>query len=105
MKPSPITYDRRFWCQFSAVFVFTLGLIVWVWHGARLGFWVTSVEKIVEVPVVPGMPELGLMESVVSEERFLTGIETPVGALALALLLWGISFLFSDKNENPKEST
>ena len=105
MKLSPITYDRRFWCQFSAAFVFTLGLIVWVWHGARLGFWVTSVEKIVEVPVVPGMPELGLMESVVTEERFLTGIETPVGALALALLLWGISFLFSDKNENSKESS
>ena len=105
MKPSPIAYDRRFWCQLSAAFVFTLGLFVWVWHGARLGFWVTSVEKRVEVPVVPGMPELGMMESVVREERFLTGIETPVGALALALLLWGLSFLFSDNNENPKESS
>ena len=50
------------------------------------------------------MPELGMMESVVREERFLTGIETPVGALALALLLWGLSFLFPDNNENPKES-
>ena len=104
MKPSPITYDRRFWCQFSAAFVFTLGLIVWVWHGARLGFWVTSVEKRVEEPVIPGMPELGMMESVVREDRFLCGIETLVGALALALLLWGLSFLFSDNNENPKES-
>ena len=104
MKPSPITYDRRFWCQFSAAFVFTLGLIVWVWHGARLGFWVTSVEKYVPDPE---MVKMGIDDMLIPirEERFLTGIETPVGALALALLLWGLSFLFSDKNENSKEST
>jgi hypothetical protein len=104
MKPSPLTYGRRFWCQFSAAFVFTLGLIVWVWHGARLGFWVTSVEQYVPDPE---MVEMGIDDMLIPirEERFLTGIETPVVALALALLLWGVSFLFSDKNENPKEST
>jgi hypothetical protein len=96
---------RRLRCRLSAVLVLGLGLGVWLYHGGRLGFWVTSVEKRVEEPVIPGMPELGMMESVVREERFLCGIETLVAALALALLLWGISFLFSDKNENSKEST
>ena len=96
---------RRLRCRLSIIPVLSLGLGSWLYHGARLGFWVTSVEKRVEEPVIPGMPELGMMESVVREERFLCGIETLVAALALALLLWGISFLFSDKNENSKEST
>jgi len=104
MKPSPIAYDRRFWCQLSAAFVFTLGLFVWVWHGARLGFWVTSVEKYVPDPE---MVKMGIDDMLIPirEERFLTGIETPVGALALALLLWVLSFLFSNNNENSKKST
>jgi hypothetical protein len=96
---------RRLWCRLSAALVLALGLGVWLWHGARIGFWVTSVEKRVEVPVVPGMPELGMMETVVREDRFLSGIETPLGALALALLLWGLSFLFPESTQNPKEST
>ena len=96
---------RRLRCRLSAVLVLALGLGAWLYHGARLGFWVTSVEKRVEEPVIPGMPELGMMESVVREERFLSGIETLVATLALALLLWGVSFLFSDKNENSKESS
>ncbi len=92
-------------CRLVAIPILSGGVGIWTWHGSRTGFWVTSVDKRVEVPVVPGMPELGMMESVVTEDIFLTGIETPVVALALALLLWGVSFLFSDKNENPKEST
>ena len=64
----------------------------------------TSVEKYVPDPE---MVKMGIDDMLIPirEERFLTGIETPVGALALALLLWGLSFLFSDKNENSKEST
>ena len=100
-----MTSTRRLWCRLSGALVLVLGLGVWLYHGARPGFWATSVEKHIEEPVVPGMPELGTMESVVREERFLTGIETPVGAVAIALLLWGLSFLFSDNNENPKESS
>ena len=96
---------RRLRCRLSATLVLVLVLIVWLFHGGRLGFWVTSVEKRVEAPVVPGMPELGMMETLVREERFLTGIETLVGALTLALSLWGISFLFPDTNQNPQESS
>jgi hypothetical protein len=96
---------RRLWCRLSIIPVLALGLGVWLWHGARLGFWVTSVEKRVEAPVVPGMPELGTMETLIWEDRFLSGIETLVATLALALSLWGISFLFSDTNRNPNESS
>ena len=96
---------RRLRCRLSAVLVLALGLGVWLFHGGRLGFWVTSVEKRVEEPVIPGMPELGTMETLVWEDRFLCGIETLVATLALALSLWGISFLFSNKNENSKESS
>ena len=96
---------RRLRCRLSLIPVLSLGLGSWLYHGARLGFWVTSVEKRVDVPVVPGMPELGMMESVVREDRFLTGIETLVATLALALFLWGISFLFPDTNQNSNESS
>ncbi|MFP6901523.1 MAG: hypothetical protein VCA36_11305 [Opitutales bacterium] len=96
-----MTSTRRLWCRLSAVLVLALGLGVWLWHGARLGFWVTSVEKYVPDPE---MVKLGIDDMLIPirEDRFLTGIETLVLTLALALLLWGLSFLFSGPDEKSK---
>ena len=68
----------------------TLSLWVWVQDGYRFAFWVTSVEEKKEVPIVDGMPELGTQTQIIWEERFVSGIETPLVGLAASVL----SFLF-----------
>ena len=65
----------------------TLSLWVWVQDGYRFAFWVTSVEEKKEVPIVDGMPELGTQTQVIWEERFVSGIETPLVGLAASVLL------------------
>ena len=66
----------------------TLSLWVWVQDGYRFAFWVTSVEEKKEVPIVDGMPELGTQTQVIWEERFVSGIETPLVGLAASVLLF-----------------
>ena len=84
-----------------AVFVLCAGVDLWLSHGAQKGFWKTSVEKRIEVPIVRGMPELGVQEKFEWEDRLVTGIETPLLSLILALCLWGLSLmLFSSHNTN-----
>ena len=74
-----------------AILCFGPGL--WWYHGAQLGLWKTSVENRIEIPIVEGMPELGTQEKIVWEDRFVSGIETLILSLVLALLLWSLSFL------------
>jgi len=62
-------------------------LWVWVQDGYRFAFWVTSVEEKKEVPIVDGMPELGTQTQIIWEERFVSGIETPLVGLAASVLL------------------
>ncbi len=66
----------------------TLSLWVWVQDGYRFAFWVTSVEEKKEVPIVDGMPELGTQTQIIWEERFVSGIETPLVGLAASVLLF-----------------
>ena len=80
--------------------ILCFGVGLWWYHGAQPGLWKTSVENRLEIPIVEGMPELGSQEKIVWEDRFVSGIETPILSLVLALLLWGLSFL-SFRQANP----
>ena len=73
--------------------ILCFGAGLWWYHGAQPGLWKTSVETRVEIPIIEGMPELGTQEQIVWEDRFVSGIETPILSLVLALLLWSLSFL------------
>ena len=87
-------YLGRLRCRLFAVSVLGAGFGLWLAHGARLGFWVTSVERRV---LDPDLLAAGVeLETIVWEDRFLTGIETPFLTLALALSLWSLSFVFPD---------
>ncbi|MEC8790800.1 MAG: hypothetical protein VXX29_06185 [Verrucomicrobiota bacterium] len=64
-----------------------------------MGFWRTSTSSVREVPVIEGMPELGMQQLVTWEQGFVSGIETP----AIGLILSGslISyFLFRKRQDN-----
>lgn len=66
---------------------FLVGIGVWVKDGARIAFWLTSVENREEIPIVEGMPELGTQTQITWKEQFVSGIETPlVGILAASIL-------------------
>ena len=88
-----------------AVVILFAGFGLWFSHGAEVGFWKTSVGKRIEVPIVTGMPELGTQETIEWEDRFVSGIETPLLSLVLALCLWGLSLLFLRPKPNPNPST
>ena len=64
---------------------------LWYQDGARMGLWQTSVGTIVEIPIVEGMPELGVQEKIVWTEKFVSGVETPLGGLVVFLLLFILS--------------
>ena len=53
--------------------------------GARVAFWLTSIEERKEVPIVEGMPELGTQTQITWKEQFVSGIETPLLGLILSL--------------------
>lgn len=62
-----------------------IGASVWVWDGARVAFWLTSIEERKEIPIVEGMPELGTQTQIIWKERFVSGIETPFIGLVASL--------------------
>ena len=65
--------------------------------GARVAFWLTSIEERKEVPIVEGMPELGTQTQVTwKEEQFVSGIETPLIGTLLAI----IAFDYSLENQS-----
>jgi hypothetical protein len=82
-----------------SLIILCVGVGLWWYHGAHRGLWKTSVENRVEIPIIEGMPELGTQEKIVWEDRFVSGIETPILSLVLALLLWGLSFLIFSTNK------
>jgi len=45
------------------------------------------------------MPELGVQEKIEWEERFVSGIETPLVSLVLALCMWSLSMRFSSSKK------
>ena len=59
--------------------------------GARVAFWLTSIEERKEVPIVEGMPELGTQTQITWKEQFVSGIETPILVL---LHHWEFSLSF-----------
>ena len=84
----------RFILRLLSLVTFFLGVGFWWLNGANRGFWKTSMENRVEIPIIEGMPELGTQEKIIWEDRFVPGIETPILSLVLALLLWSLSFYF-----------
>ena len=61
--------------------------------GARLSFWATSIEIREEIPVVNGMPELGTQIKVTWEDKFVSGIETPLIGMLFIFILISFSHL------------
>jgi len=55
--------------------------------GARVAFWLTSIEERKEVPIVEGMPELGTQTQVTWKEQFVSGIETPLIGVLVSLII------------------
>ena len=72
-----------------------LGVGVWVQDGARIAFWLTSIEERKEVPIVDGMPELGTQMQIIWKDQFVSGVETPLLSLLLSLSI--AIFLFARK--------
>jgi hypothetical protein len=55
-----------------------IGVGIWLQDGARIAFWLTSVEEKKEIPIVDGMPELGTQTQIVWKEQFVSGVESPL---------------------------
>ena len=55
-----------------------IGTVVWLKDGARIAFWLTSVEEKKEIPIIDGMPELGTQTQIIWKEQFVSGVESPL---------------------------
>jgi hypothetical protein len=65
-----------------------IGTGVWLKDGARVAFWLTSVEEKKEIPIVDGMPEVGTQTQIVWREQFVSGVESPLIGFFLTLTLF-----------------
>tara|TARA_E500000178_G_scaffold172460_1_gene171791 strand:- start:200 stop:484 length:285 start_codon:yes stop_codon:yes gene_type:complete len=65
-----------------------IGIGVWLKDGARVAFWLTSVEEKKEIPIVDGMPELGTQTQIIWKEQFVSGVESPLLGLFVTLTLF-----------------
>ncbi len=65
--------------------------------GARVAFWLTSIEERKEVPIVEGMPDLGTQTQVTWKEQFVSGIETPILGLVASLGVLTVFYLTKSK--------
>ena len=79
-----------------------IALARWFMDGSRFAFWLTSVETFKEIPIVEGMPELGTQTQIIWEERFVSGIETPLFGLLLAIFMLGIIYLLNTRGFTKK---
>ena len=61
---------------------------IWGRDGWKIAFWQTSIAKRIEIPIVEGMPELGTQTQVIWEDRFISGIETPLVGIVVSVLLF-----------------
>jgi hypothetical protein len=77
---------------FLALIPFLLSFIYWISDGARLSFWATSIAIQEEVPVVEGMPELGMQIKVTWLDQFICGIETPIIGFCLSAIFLFVMF-------------
>jgi hypothetical protein len=55
------------------------------------------VEEKIEVPIVDGMPELGTQTQIIWEDRFVSGIETPLIGLVVTILLFLFFYIRSKR--------
>ena len=65
--------------------------------GARVAFWLTSIEERKEVPIIEGMPEVGTQTQVTWKEQFVSGIETPILGLVTSLGVFTVFYLRKSK--------
>jgi hypothetical protein len=65
-----------------------IGIGVWLKDGARVAFWLTSVEEKKEIPIVDGMPELGTQTQIIWKEQFVSGVESPLLGLFVTWTLF-----------------
>ena len=86
MKPKVILYVRL-----VGIACLVSSLALWWSHGSNIGFWKTSVEEIVEIPIIEGMPELGTQRQMIWTDQFVCGVETPLIGVGVCLGL----FIFS----------
>ena len=70
-----------------------VGVGVWIKDGARVAFWLTSIEERKDVPIVEGMPELGTQTQIIWKEQFVSGIETPIFSLVASLGVFTVFYL------------
>ena len=82
---NPIYLKPKILCLFLIPFVVCLG--IWIKDDVRLGFWLTSVEEKKEIPIIDGMPELGTQTQIVWQDKFVSGVETPLIGLLLSISL------------------
>lgn len=75
-------------------------LALWYFHGARMGLWKTSIETINEVPIVEGMPELGVQQKITWTDQFVSGLETPIAGFVVFLLLFILSKILKRRLKN-----
>jgi hypothetical protein len=64
-----------------------IGIGVWLKDGARVAFWLTSVEEKKEIPIVNGMPELGTQTQIIWKEQFVSGVESPLLGFFVSCIL------------------
>jgi hypothetical protein len=84
----------------SALAGLSSAIIIWNQHGARHGFWETSVKTTREIPIIEGMPELGFQQQVIWEDKLVLGIETLISGIIIFIVFMSIcivSFLISSK--------
>ena len=78
---------------------FLIGTGIWINDGARIAFWLTSIEERKEVPIIEGMPELGTQTQIVWRDQFVSGVETPLAGFFLSSGF--IIFFFFRKQRRP----
>ena len=75
----------------SALAGLSSAIIIWSQHGARYGFWETSVQTTREIPIIEGMPELGSQQQVFWEDKLVLGIETLIAGIIIFIVFISIS--------------
>ena len=97
MKPKIILYVRL-----AGIACLVSSLALWWWHGSNIGFWKTSVEEIVEIPIIEGMPELGTQRQIIWNDQFVSGVETPLIGFGVCLCLFIFSIFIKRRLNNKK---
>jgi len=84
-----------------SVIPFLVTFAFWIYQGARLSFWATSIKTIEEIAVIEGMPELGTQTKVTWHEGFICGIETPFLGIFFSLCIFLFLYFRKRSLKNP----